>query len=76
MIEHTFVIKYSNEGGWEWDTDTEAAHFTDGTIYDTEAGEWQPAHLGEGEYIDNDDDVSDQLSAILQIANEAKGVGV
>jgi hypothetical protein len=76
MIEHTFVIKYTNERGWEWDVDTEAAHFTDGTIYDTEAEEWQPAHLGEGEYVDNDDDVSDQLSAILQIANEAKGVGV
>jgi hypothetical protein len=74
MIEHTFVIKYSNEGGWEWDTDTEAAHFTDGTIYDTEAGEWQPAHKGEGEYVDNDDEIGEQLASILQIANEARGI--
>jgi hypothetical protein len=74
MIEHTFVIKYSNEGGWEWDTDTEAAHFTDGTIYDTEAGEWQPAHLGEGEYVDNDDEIGEQLASILQIANDARGI--
>lgn len=76
MIEHTFVIKYSNEGGWEWDTDTESAHFTDGTIYDTEAGEWQPAHLGEGEYVDNDDDISEELVSILQIANGARGIGL
>jgi hypothetical protein len=74
MIEHTFVIKYSNENGWEWDTDTEAAHFTDGTIYDTEAGEWQPAHLGEGEYIDNDDEIGEQLASILAIANDARGL--
>jgi|688.fasta_scaffold486679_6 hypothetical protein len=74
MIEHTFVIKYTSEGGWEWDTDTEAAHFTDGTIYDTEAGEWQPAHLGEGEYIDNDDEIGEQLVSILAIANDAKGI--
>ena len=74
MIEHTFVIKYSTESGWEWDTDTEAAHFTDGTIYDTEAGEWQPAHLGEGEYIDNDDEIGEQLVSILAIANDARGI--
>jgi hypothetical protein len=75
MIEHTFVIKYSSEKGWEWDVDTESAHFTDGTIYDTEAGEWQPAHLGEGEYVDNDDEIGEQLASILQIANDARGRG-
>jgi hypothetical protein len=75
MIEHTFVIKYSNENGWEWDVDTEAAHFTDGTIYDTEAQEWKPAHLGEGEYIDSDDEIGEQLVSILQIANDARGRG-
>lgn len=76
MIEHIFVIKYTNEGGWEWDVDTESARFDDGTIYYTDTEDWVPAHLGEGEYVDNDDDVSDQLSAILQIANEARGIGL
>jgi hypothetical protein len=76
MIEHHFVIKYTNEGGWEWDVDTESARFDDGTIYYTDKEDWVPAHLGEGEYVDNDDDVSDQLSAILQIANEARGIGL
>jgi hypothetical protein len=76
MIEHYFVIKYTNEGGWEWDVDTESARFDDSTIYYTDTEDWVPAHLGEGEYVDNDDDVSDQLSAILQIANEARGIGL
>jgi hypothetical protein len=74
MIEHTFVIKYSNDNGWEWDVDTEAAHFDDGTIYDTEKEEWTPAHLGEGEYVDNDDEISEQLASILAIANAARGI--
>ena len=76
MIEHTFVLKYSNERGWEWDVDTEADHFTDGTIYDTDTQEWQPAHKGEGEYVDNDDEISEQLAAILQLANGARGIGL
>jgi hypothetical protein len=72
-IEHTFVIKYSNEGGWEWDVDTEAARFDDGTIYDTETQQWEPAYL-DGEYADNDDEIGEQLASILHLANEARGV--
>jgi hypothetical protein len=68
MIEHVFTIKYTNERGWEWDTDLEA-RFDDGTIYDTDTGEWQPAHKGEGEYVDNDDLVGERLMSILEIAN-------
>lgn len=73
MIEHTFVIKYSNEGGWEWDVDTEADCFTDGTIYDTDTQEWQPAYKGEGEYVDKDDEIGEDLVSILWLANEARG---
>lgn len=69
MKEHIFVIKYTNENGWEWDVDTETVHFDNGTIYDTETEEWVPAHAGEGEYIDNDDEVSDTLGAMLRLAN-------
>ena len=71
MKEHIFVIKYTNENGWEWDTDLEV-RFDDGTIYDTETGDWTPAHLGEGEYVDNDDEISEKLGSILQLANEVR----
>jgi hypothetical protein len=74
MIEHTFVIKYSNENGWEWDVDTESVRFDEGTIYYTDTEDWVPAHLGEGEYVDNDDVVGEQLVSILAIANSARGV--
>ena len=68
MKEHIFVIKYTNQRGWEWDTDLEV-RFDDGTIYDTETGEWQPAHKGEGEYVDNDDAISERLASMLELAN-------
>ena len=74
MIEHIFVIKYSNENGWEWDTDTESAHFDDGTIYDTEKEKWLPAHEGEGVYVDNDDEVGEKMASMLQIMNESGGM--
>ena len=76
MKEHIFVIKYTNENGWEWDTDTESAHFDNGTIYDTETEEWTPAYAGEGEYVDNDDEVGEKLGTMLQIANEMRGMTV
>jgi hypothetical protein len=74
MKEHIFVIKYTNENGWQWDTDLEV-RFDDGTIYDTEKQEWQPAYL-DGEYADNDDVVGEQLASILAIANDARGIAV
>ena len=73
MKEHLFIIKYTNEKGWEWDTDTEAVRLDDGTIYDTETQQWEPAYL-DGEYADNDDEIGEQLGAILAIANSARGV--
>lgn len=68
MKEHIFVIKYTNENGWEWDTDLDE-RFDDGTIYDTQTQEWLPAYAGEGEYVDNDDLVGEKLMSILEIAN-------
>jgi hypothetical protein len=74
MIEHIFVIKYTNENGWEWDVETESAHFDDGTIYDTEKEKWFPAHEGEGVYVDNDDEVGEKMGAMLQIMNESRAM--
>ena len=80
MIEHHFIIKYSKEGGWEWDTDTEEALYPDGTVLNTEKAEWQSGYVGwngkkgEGEYLDDDDLIGEQLGAILEIANGANKV--
>jgi hypothetical protein len=78
MIEHHFIIKYSKEGGWEWDTDSEELRYSDGTVWDDQTEEWKSGYVGwdrvkgEAEYLDDDDFIGEQLGAILKIANEAK----
>ena len=80
MIEHHYIIKYSKEGGWEWDTDTEEARYPDGTVFNDETEEWQSGYVGwdkvkgEAEYLDDDDLIGEQLGAILKIANEAQAI--
>jgi hypothetical protein len=74
MIEHHFIITYSKERGWEWDTDSEASRYQEGTVWDTESKSWSVGYLGEGEYLDDDDLVGEQLGAILEIANSASKV--
>ena len=80
MIEHHYIIKYSKEGGWEWDTDTEEARYPDGTVFNDESQEWQSGYVGwneekgEAEYLDDEDLIGEQLTAILEIANGAKAL--
>jgi hypothetical protein len=78
MIEHHFIIKYSKEGGWEWDTDSEELRYSDGTVWNEQTQEWSSGYAGwseakgEAEYIDDDDVIGEHLGAILKIANEAQ----
>jgi hypothetical protein len=80
MIEHHYIIKYSKEEGWEWDTDTEEARYPNGTVFNDETEEWQSGYVGwneekgEAEYLDDDDLIGEQLTAILEIANGAKAL--
>ena len=80
MKEHHFIIKYSKDKGWEWDTDSEEPRYPDGTVYDTESESWSVGYVGwneekgEAEYLDDDDLIGEQLSAILEIANGANKV--
>jgi hypothetical protein len=74
VIEHHFIIKYSKEEGWSWDTDSEASRYQEGTVWDTESESWSVGYLGDGEYLDDDDLVGEQLGAILEIANSASKV--
>jgi hypothetical protein len=74
MIEHHFIITYSKERGWEWDTDSEASRYQEGTVWDTESKSWSVGYLGDGEYLDDDDLVGEQLGAILEVVNSASKI--
>lgn len=68
--EYHYIVKYSDNGGWQIDPDTEEAKFPDGTIYDHEAGEWQFGYLGDGEYNGKEEDLGSLLSSKLSELNE------
>ena len=70
-IEHHFIVKYSTENGWEWDTDSEAVRYDSRTVWNSETEEWSIAYEGDGEYLDGDDIIGEQLGAALQIMNGA-----
>ena len=70
--EYHYVVKWSDENGWEIDSDSEETRFPDGTIYDSEQG-WQFGYLGEGEYTGDEQELSDTLADILELHNSMKG---
>lgn len=68
MKEHYYIVKWSKEGGWEFDFDTEEARFPNGTVWN--GSEWEYPYEGEGIFNDNNDLVTEDLQAILSQANE------
>lgn len=71
-IEHHFIVKYSTEKGWEWDTDSEETRFPDGTVWNSDSQEWAIGYAGEGEYVDNDDTIGEDLGSAIQLLNGAR----
>lgn len=71
MSDHYFVVKYNDETGWEWDTETESAHFSEGTIYTD--GKWvRSGDLFGGnqhKLYDIDEQASEQLGRAMQVMN-------
>ena len=58
-MKHYFILCFDAETNtWDWDTDQEEVAFPNGTVYDEETNTWTSAYLGDGEYIDNEDEVS------------------
>ena len=68
---HYFVVSFnSKDNTWQWDTEAEELQFPDGTVVHNESNEWGYAYLGDGEYIDNEDELSEALGKAIKILNE------
>lgn len=64
---HYFVVAYNSKTQtWEWDTEAEEGHFPDGTAVDNDTNEWVAGYIGEGEYLDNQDELCVLLSQSLK----------
>jgi hypothetical protein len=69
-MKHYFIISFdAKDNSWEWDTEQEEVAFPDGTVWDEDKEEWTIAYLGDGEYIDNEDELSEQLGTHIRLMN-------
>lgn len=70
MKQHHFVISYDTETKlWSWDVDQEELRFDDGTIYNKETGEWSSGYLGDGQYEEQDGELSSILQTNIRAMN-------
>jgi hypothetical protein len=69
MREYHYIIKFSEENGWEIDPDTESSNFPEGTIYDSKTG-WEFGYQGEGEYAQNEERLTEELTLLLEHHNK------
>ena len=72
MREHHYIVKFSEENGWEIDPDTESSNFPEGTIYDSNTG-WEFGYQGEGVYAKNEERLTEELTLLLEHHNKMVG---
>ena len=68
--QHHFIISYTKGGGWNIDIESEEARFPDGTVFNYDTSEWENSYLGDGEYNDNNDEITSTLGKILADLNK------
>lgn len=69
--EYHYIVKWTEERGWEIDPDTESSNFPEGTIYDSEEG-WQFGYLGDGQFNGNEEQLTEELTDMLDQNNVSK----
>lgn len=74
MSAHYFVVKYTPENGWEWDTDEEDQRFGK-RVYLPESGEWVSSDSSPSVWR-TDTHASDSLLQSLRIMNQVEGKGI
>lgn len=69
MKEHHFIVSYSKENGWIIDLGSEQVRYPDGTIFNYDTSEWELSYIGDGEYNDNNDEITGTLGKALKQLN-------
>lgn len=71
--QHYFIIYFDTATKqWAHDPELEQVLFGNSTVMCDETNEWQNAYLGDGIFNDNNDDITDMLSAYLSKLNQQK----
>jgi hypothetical protein len=73
MKEHCYVVTWTEKEGWSISAELEEGAFPEGTIYDHEIHEWSNAYKGDGEWQDNEQELTEELQGILDLHNTHNG---
>jgi hypothetical protein len=76
MKEHHYVVSWSEKSGWSINAELEESAFPDGTIYDHDSKEWSVSYKGDGEWEENEQDLTEQLQDILETHNTYNGKAI
>jgi hypothetical protein len=66
--EHYYIIKFTEENGWEIDEDNECGYFPEGSIYDSKTG-WEFGYQGEGVFAKDEERLSEEITLLLEHHN-------
>jgi len=69
-----YVVIWSEEEGWQIDSEGEESAFRNGTIYNNETRCWEFGYLGEGKYNGKEEELTETLTDILDLHNTMKGI--
>ena len=70
-MQHHYVIMFDDvTNEWTHDTDTEEDVFDDGTVYDTKTKKWTSPYIGDGVFIDNEEELCVKVSLMVRKLNE------
>lgn len=70
MRQYHFTIMFDEEKNrWSIDIDTEESAFPSGTIYNTESEEWEYGYAKEGNFTGQEQEITEQLSQMLDQLN-------
>ena len=66
MKQYHFVVMFDEETNmWSVDIDGEESAFPNGTIYDENTQEWEFGYSGDGQFIGQEQELTEQLSQQL-----------
>lgn len=67
--QHHFIVSYTKNGGWNIDIESEEARFPEGTVFNYDTTQWESSYLGDGEYNNNNDEITGILGKALADLN-------
>jgi len=70
-MQHHYIIQFDDVANkWTHDTETEEDVLGDGTAYDPNTKQWMSSYVGDGVFIDNEEELCTKVSLMINQLNK------